>query len=912
MRHAAIAQEDSMNFSIIASIGILTFAIATTTEAVSGKPTPLHLYVAPNGDDSWSGRLPAPNAKKTDGPLATVEGAQKAVRALLHGKPPSKPITVLLRGGTYRIDRPLVFTPLDSGTEQCPITYAAYAGEKPVITGGRRISGFRQVGKLWTVTIPEVKAGAWYFNSLFVNGKRAQRARMPNEGFLHVAGYNPPGYDPRSAFFYKVGDMQNWERLEDAVVVVYHSWETSLLRIKSLDTDKNIVEFTGPARWRFGNWGPNQRYHVENVYEALDAPGEWYLNRQTGLLSYYPLPGQRIDNTEVVAPVVSELVRFAGEPDIGAFVEHISLRGITFEHADWTLPPEGHGDWQAVCTLSAAIMATGALACTLEGCTIAHIGKYALWLRRGCKDWRIVRNHLLDLGAGGVRIGETSMPQDESEAVAHHLVDNNYIHHYGEVYAGGVGIYIAQSSDNQITHNEIHDGYYSGMSIGWNWGSSPTAAHRNLIAHNHIHHVLRGLLSDGGGIYTLGTSPGTVIRNNVIHDVFSYQQSPIAWGIYLDAESNQILVENNLCYDVHNGGLMMHNGAFANIIRNNIFARSAHQLIWRAQPRGAPNVFERNICYVTQGDLFLLDGNPDVKSLWDYNLYWRADGKELLFNGETFEEWQERGLDRNSIVADPQFVNPDESDFRLKPTSPAIIRLGFKPFAISDCGLYGDADWVSLPRQHKFPRTLLPSPPPFTALSSLAEDFEQLPAGAQPGNAICILGEIPGGTITVTTDKAASGEKSLKIADAPGLKNVWDPHMFYQTFINKGTARLRFKLYVGVGAIPWIEWRDGNYPYNVGPSLRVDERDQLVANGKALMNLPREKWIEFAIECPLGKQANGKYDLTVLLPGDEVKRFPQLSCDPAFKRLCWLGFVGLATTKGEFYVDDIDLHVIEK
>jgi hypothetical protein len=897
-----------MNFiTTITTTSVLALLLVSVAQGRGGQPLPLRLYVAPNGNDAWSGKLPAPNATKTDGPLLTVEGAQKAVRALLNGKPPTQPITVFLRGGTYRIVRPIVFTLQDSGTKDCPIIYAASPGEKPVIDGGRRITGFKQTGKLWTVTIPDVKAGKWSFSSLFVNGKRAQRARIPNEGFLRVAAYNPPGRDPRTAFFFKAGDIKPWQRLEDAVVVVYHSWETSLLHVKSLDTEKNVVEFTGAAAWHFGYWGPNQRYHVENVYEGLDSPGEWYLNRETGVLSYYPLPGQRIENTEIVAPVVTEFVRFAGEPEVGAFVEHVALKGITFQHADWTLEPQGHSDPQAVCTLPAAIMATGALACSLEGCAIAHVGKYAVWLRRGCKDWRLARNHLYDLGAGGVRIGETNMPKDETDEVGRNVVDNNYVHHYGEVYAAGVGVYIAQSSDNQITHNEIHDGYYSGMSIGWNWGSSPTRAHRNLIAHNHIHHVLRGLLSDGGGIYTLGTSPGTIIRNNVIHDVFSYEQPTIAWGVYLDAESNQILVENNLCYNVHNGGLMMHNGAFENVVRNNIFARCAHQLIWRAQPRGGPNVFERNVCYVTQGNLFLVDSNPDVKSTWDRNLYWRTDGEELLFNEETLDEWQERGLDRNSIVAGPEFVNPDSHDFRLTPTSPAITKLGFKPFDIRDCGLYGDAAWVNLPKQQKFPPTVLPLPPPSSALSSLAEDFEGLPVGGQPNNAGGSLGEIPGGSITITTAKAASGTKSLKIGDAPGLKNVWDPHLFYQTFINKGVVRLRFKLYVGPGAIPWMEWRDGNYPYQVGPSLRVDEKDQLVANGKVLTTLPREKWSEFEIVCALGKEASGTYDLRIVMPGQEVKHFPQLSCDPRFKRLGWLGFVSLATTKTEFFVDDVYL-----
>ncbi len=887
---------------------LVTFLVLSPPVSAASA-TGIRLFVAPQGNDADPGT--------EQKPFATIGRAQRAVRALLAGKQPGGPITVLLRGGVYRLTQPLAFTPADSGTKQCPVAYAAYPGEKPILDGGRPISGFRANGPVWTTTIPEVKEGRWRFSQLFVDGKRMTRARTPNEGFYRIARTLPekakpqgqPAANARTAFQFRPGDIEPWQRLEDAVVVVYHSWETALLHIRSLDMEKHRVEFTGPSCWHFGYFGPHRPYYVENVREALDAPGEWYLDRQTGQLSYYPLPGQQIDKIQAVAPVVEELVRFEGDPRRGALVEHVTLRGLTLRHADWSLEPQGHSDPQAVCTLPAAVTAKGAFDCGLERCELAHVGKYALWLREGCKKCRVTGNHLHDLGGGGIRVGETTMPQTPALEVGGNLIDNNYIHHYGEVYAAGVGVYVGQSSDNRISHNEIHDGYYSGMSIGWNWGQTPTKAHRNVIEFNHIHHVLRHRLSDGGGIYTLGTSPGTVIRNNVIHDVFSAAEPTIAWGVYLDAETNQVLVENNLCYNIHTGGLMMHNGGFANVVRNNIFARSATHLIWRAQPRGAPATFERNICYVTQGDLFLPDGSPDVKSTWDYNLYWRTDGKELVFNNETLDDWRQRGLDRHSLVADPKFLDPAGDDFRLAPDSPAIRQLGFQPFDTSQCGLYGDPAWVALPKQQRFAPTVMPPAPSHDPVP-VADDFEGYQPGDQPEGLVCALGTIAGGAIEISDERAASGKKSLKVSDAPGLQHDWDPHCFYQPRFLKGTAKVRFKLFLEPQATLLAEWRTGGYPYKTGPVLRIDPKGQLVANGKPLMSLPAGQWIEIQITCPLGKTARGVYDLTVSTANQPAKSFSGLPCDPAFKNLSWLGFISLATTHTAFFLDDVHVELL--
>ncbi|MBI2298450.1 MAG: right-handed parallel beta-helix repeat-containing protein [Armatimonadetes bacterium] len=610
------------------------------------------------------------------------------------------------------------------------------------------------------------------------------------------------------------------------------------------------------------------------------------------------------------APVTDELLRFVGEAALGVPVENITLRGLNLRHADWSLEPEGHSDPQAVCTIGAAITVTGASSVSIENCDIAHVGRYAVWLRTGSRACRIVHNQFHDLGAGAVRVGETAMANDPADQCAGHTIDNNYIHDYGIVYAAGVGIYVGQSSDNTITHNEIHDGNYSGMSIGWNWGSTATQCHRNVIADNHIHHVMRGMLSDGAGIYTLGTSTGTILRHNHIHDILSHPSVPIAWGVYLDAESNQITVESNLCHDTTSGGLMMHNGAHENVVRNNIFARGALQTVWRAMPVGKPADFERNIVYVTQGNTFYYDADPDLKSTWNHNLYWRTGGREMVFNGGSWDEWLELGLDRDSLIADPQFMDPEHGDFRLKPTSPAITKLGFQPFDVKDCGLYGEPAWVALPHSAKFPPTVLPAATREEVLGHGIDDgFETTAVGQPPADAVVYLGEIPGGHVAVSDEQAASGKCALKLTDAPGLKNNWDPHCFYQPNAGRGTAVASYKLWIGSGALPWLEMRYGANPYHAGPSLQLGPGDMLMANGRPTLKLPREQWVGVEVACPLGKAATGAYDLTLSLPGAPAQRFAAVPCHAEFRRLTWFGFVSLAADTAAFYVDDLKLEV---
>jgi parallel beta-helix repeat protein len=645
---------------------------------------------------------------KTDGPFATIARARDAVRQLKAAEGGlQQPVTVSIRGGTYFLREPIILTPEDSGTAGCPVTYAAYHKEPVVISGGRRVTDWKQVtveGKqLWAAQIPGVREGHWFFRQLWVGYPRSGgwqrriRARHPNRGYLRVAAVpevtaEAPWEQGQTGFQFHAGDLAARHAASEAEVVVMNRWVDSHLPITRVDEEQHLVAFGKRSVFRLE---PGDLYYVENTMAALDAPGEWYLDRKAGVLYYLPMPGEDLSHAEVVAPVLTQLVRLEGRPEARQFVEHLSFRGLTFSHTEWWFPTsiqtvpsklDVGGFSQTAVGVSGAIYGVGVRHCAFENCTVAHVGNYAIELARGCQHNRIAGSALLDLGAGGLKIGETSIRGHEAEQTYDNTVSDCHIHDGGLIFHSAVAVWIGQSSDNRIAHNHVHDFYYTGFSVGWTWGYGRTLAKGNIIEFNHVHHIgVRSdgdgpILSDMGGIYTLGVQPGTVIRSNVFHDIAGFRYG--GWGIYLDEGSTDILVENNLVYRTTHGGFHQHYGR-ENIVRKNIFAlgRDAQIQRTRLEPHQS-FTFERNIVYSREGNLLTGDLS-DFHFAFDHNLYWREGGGDIRFGMLSWDEWRAKGIDQHSLIADPLFVAPDKDDFRLKPDSPAL-ELGFGPLDPGD------------------------------------------------------------------------------------------------------------------------------------------------------------------------------------------------------------------------------------
>lgn len=875
-------------------------------------PPSADFYVSPQGNDTWSGTLAEPNATGTDGPFATLSRARDAIRAADKAK--TRPWDVRIRGGVYRLTEPIVFTPEDSGSDKGSILYAAWPGERPIFSGGRVIKDWQPTdGPIWTAKIPQVATGDWYFHQLFMNGQRRTRARTPNEGYYHIDGYLPGITSPQKdrenvatklGFRYKAGQFKQWKNLDDVNVVLYHSWTSSIHHIKELNEAERLVHFTAPCGWPIGYWDGNPRFFVENYPAALDAPGEWYLDRTSGVLSYWPAPDEDMSKVQAVAPVTRSLLRLEGDFANGRYIDHVYFKGLTFEHSAWKIPDRGTADGQAAVSQQSAVFGQGIRHCRFENCTLRYLGEYALHLGQGCQHNEILRCHLHDLGAGGLRIGHTRSPAGDADACRYNTIDNCFVHDGGHVFDAGVGIWIGMSDHNTVSHNVVRDFDYTGISVGWSWGYVSSACNHNLIEYNHVSNIGRGVLSDMGGIYTLGLQPGTVVRNNIFHHIYSYDYG--GWGLYTDEGSSHIVMENNLVHKTKTGGFHQHYGK-ENILRNNIFAFAREAQLQYSRPQEPLSfTFERNIVYFDNGHL--LKGNWDGDEFkMDHNIYWDTSEPKISFAGYSFAQWQQRGLDTNSRIVDPQFIDPEHFDFRLKKGSP-VLEVGFKPLDLDKVGLYGDAEWTALPKRMPADALYFPAP---TEGRPVRDDFEGAGLGAAPANARISTGQH--GLICISDEQARSGQHSIKIVDSAQLEQNWQPMMTYDPALRCGTIEARFSVYRQSQAMFYHQWRDDYHAYKVGPSIFCQSDGQLQVDSKTLMQLPEDKWIDFIIVAGLGPQANGHFDLTVTIEGQQPQIFENLAyASKRFYKLDWFGFVADSKNECTFYLDDISIEVIHE
>lgn len=679
-------------------------------------------FVSPRGNDRWSGRRAAPNKAGDDGPFATLEAAQKAVRRLKRKGELAEPVRVLIRGGVYELKKPLHFGPQDSGSPaptgdwniqsgpERSVTWAAYPGETPVLSGGQRITGWKasQLNgrEVWVVDLPEVKRGKWNFTQLWVNGRRAKRTRLPRQGFFHIADL--PGGIPDSGnihvdlfvgqdtFRFHPGDLRPWRNIEDVEFVALHYWIESRINFRSIDTETNTAILQWKSRMRltddFTKGGAP--YYVENVFEALEEPGEWYLDRPAGRLYYLPLPGETIRAAEVYAPRLPHVLLIQGNAATGQPVKHLVFEGLTFSHSEWMPDAESmKATPQAACHVPGAVIVGRAHDVRFEKCAITHVGSYGVEINDGSHDVTVRSCDITDLGGGGVKVwhsftGEPPMPGagpdwNHTLTCRRVIISDNEIADGGHRYHQAVGALIGKCSGVQLLHNHIHDFDYSGVSVGWTWGYNEGEAYGNIIEYNHIHHIGRGMLSDMGGIYTLGVQPGTRLRYNIIHDVQSRGYG--GWGIYNDEGSSFILVENNLVYRTKSNGYNQHYGR-DNIIRNNIFAYGGEAQFSRGRVESHNSFFFTNNILFFDTDGAVLAGNwKELNATIDRNLYWNVSGRPLSFAGASFEEWQARGADQRSLIADPGFRDPAAGDFTLPADSPAA-QIGFMPFDLSTVG----------------------------------------------------------------------------------------------------------------------------------------------------------------------------------------------------------------------------------
>ncbi len=570
-----------MRLTLTAVMILLAAAIPGLAEE---QPRSATHFVATDGSDA--------NPGTKEKPFATIARARDAAGPLVAAGLTSD-VKVLIRGGTYRLDEPLVFGPEDSGTEQYALTYAAYPDEKVVVSGGRPIPGWkrdeRDEGEVWTAQVPGVKENGWSFRNLFINGRRAVRARWPNRdaepNCRQLKAVELSDDRTRFTLTLEPGLLAGWQNPGDVEVMIAGNWAINRKRVRAIDPAADMVVLAPPHKhgpaYIFPS--PGRWCHFENARELLDQPGEWYLNRRTGVLSYRPLAGEDMTRAEVVAPVLARLVVVTGTPERP--VRNLHFQGLHFKHTDWKLPPDGYMGIQACHYgkhehpgrrwkhVPAVVCFTCAEQCSVEDGVIAQVGGTGIELSDRCQGNVIRGNHIFNASANGVMVGGA---KSEAEVPKDNRIGNNHVRACGLEHYGAVGVWVGFARRTAVTHNLVHDLPYTGISVGWEWNPEPTPCKENLVENNHVYDVMNRLC-DGGCIYTLGFQPGTVIRGNHLHDV---HRSPLAQGapnngMFIDQGSKGYLFERNVIYNTS-----------AELVRFNQCAREWHT--WRDNHFGEP------------------------------------------------------------------------------------------------------------------------------------------------------------------------------------------------------------------------------------------------------------------------------------------------------------------------------------
>lgn len=590
-------------------------------------------------------------------------------------------LTILVASGTHELASPIVVTP-DCTSPKGRVVIAARPGARAVLSGGTRITKWsvaeRDGRTVWTAALG---ASAKDLRELWIDGRRATLARHPDRGTLSVEAV--PDADGEwthgnFGFRFRAGDLD--ARAIGADVVVMSRWVESHLPVVAVDADQRLVRTQKRSVFRLE---PGDPWYAEGSPAFLDQPGEFCIDRASGELRYLPRRGESPETVEATVPRLAALLRLDGEPEKDRWVDNVTFRDLAFHHAEWWFPADFRSNWpapdaggfsQAAILVPAAVTATGARSCAFTACEFAHLGGYAIELGRGCTGNVIEHGAIHDLGAGGIKIGETAIPAHAYDTNSANIVRDCDIGDGGHLFHSAIGVWIGQSPDNQVVHNAIHDFLYTGISVGWTWGYGPSAARGERIEGNRVHHI--GVRADGtgpwlsdlGGIYTLGIQPGTVVAGNFFHDVAAFRYG--GWGIYFDEGTSEVHAERNVVARTTHGGFHQHYGR-DNVVDNNVFAEGRDAQVQRTRQEDHRSFsFTRNVVVWSRGELFA--GNlSDLHFEFDHNVYWRTPPGEIRFGAPSFAQWQDGGMDRASRIADPGFVDPERDDFRLRDDSPA-------------------------------------------------------------------------------------------------------------------------------------------------------------------------------------------------------------------------------------------------
>ena len=737
--------------AVLCSIVLLVFAVADECSA-------LDIYVSVDGGAQADGSLANPYGSLPDA-VAAVRALRKAGN--------TEPAVITLRGGRHQLSQTLVLgledgsptTPDDVKLEQYGagattglafLTFAAYPGEHPVVSGGVPVTGWKRletapadlpakaVGKVWVADMPK---GMDRFYTLYDNHGRLNRAR--NAGFA----YTKPG-NARTLHFPE-GALKNWDNLEDVETQVRPSraWVINMLPLASVDEAGGVATTAASATYGMGplpGWVHNPSgasVWVENILEALYEPGEWVVNTKDRKIYLWPSdPAEDGSPRGILAPSTSELIRVEGvidyEGPMDTPVRGIAFSGLTFSHADrwaWTSDENRVGwgmqhDWDMFDRPTALLRFRGAEDCRVTDCKFVNSGGSGLRLDLHAQRNRITNCELAHLGEAGILLA--GYGPGTKDVNHHNDIINNYLHHFSEITWHSPGLWAWQSGHNRMIHNELHHSGYSAVLIttrvepdrslngeggrtvrrheiaaedksrrrggyeSWKTREKYNHARHNLLEYNEISHSVQ-LLSDGNGIYVSGTGRGNIVRYNYLHDNRAHS---LPAAIRCDDDQHETLIYGNVLYNNAGFSAGIASKGVNDIINNFLVAPAV-------VPKSGYISFEWAPVTGSKAQRNIIISHPEGGTACSERLRRGTrpeNGPKLvetdmdgnLYYHPTDPHWMDEhlqkmravGKEKASLVGDPLFVDPAGGDFSFKEGSPAI-KLGIEPLDVSKMGL---------------------------------------------------------------------------------------------------------------------------------------------------------------------------------------------------------------------------------
>ena len=690
---------------LFAAAAVLLFGGSIPARATAAGPH--DLFVSPDGDDAAAGTV--------DAPLKTLAAAKEKLKTLKDAVGADRAVRVWLREGRYDLAEPLAFT-----ADDLPgVSFSAYENEAATVSAAVPLTGFTET---------EVNGARAFslstdlrFHALYHPEKEITTPRWPETGNFTVRHVDRedelfPGNqgwweasDGCTAFYADPAEVGlTFSQPEEVYCRVVHAWLDEIARIRFYEENTGHVGLGRPATYEVK---PGDVYWFENVFEALDDPGEWYLDETAGTLYYIPFEGETADALTLYAPVSPYLLTVDG-------CSGLTFENIRFTGSEWTLarPPEDGGTrdeydidaYQASTDCDGALEIQNADDIAFRNCEFINIGNTALKFVKNCHDCAVKNCLFRHVGSTAVAIyGENVAPDADNaeEAMSGFTVENCLIEAWGRNTYESTGVHLMYVKDSVVRHNEIRDGYYTGLSCGWIWGHEYQVTRNVQITDNLVYDIGQGWLSDLGGMYLLGEQPDTLIARNVIYNVTRGRgvNDYGGNGLYTDAGSSYFTIQQNLIYDCAANGLNL--GGFNKMhdVRYNVVAFC--KLAAFDPGQGDGNADDHTCdCYC---NIFYADHAPVILNLTETatfdeatNLLWdKTNGKNIIGSDGYSGDYEKKikvsaasakknGFLLRDVIADPLFADPDARDFTLLPGSPALTgEIHFEPYDFTQSGV---------------------------------------------------------------------------------------------------------------------------------------------------------------------------------------------------------------------------------